>query len=59
MREQFHTAAAEPGGTQEGSARLSTVPWLRDAKVKELPAEQRAEIARTTIVGTVHRLLLT
>ena len=47
MRKQFHTAAAEPGGTEEGSARLRTVPWLRDAKVKELPAEQRAEIART------------
>ena len=33
------------------------MPWLRDAKIKELPAEQRAELARTTIVGTVHCLL--
>ena len=54
LRKQFNTAAS---GEQGSASRLATVPWLREARVKELPPEQRAEIARTTIVGTVHCLL--
>ena len=56
LRQQTSLAAE---GAESRSARLAGVPWLEEAHVKALPADVRAEMARTTIVGTVHTLLAT
>eukprot|EP00927_Polykrikos_kofoidii_P019103 TRINITY_DN18903_c0_g1_i1.p1 TRINITY_DN18903_c0_g1~~TRINITY_DN18903_c0_g1_i1.p1 ORF type:complete len:451 (+),score=69.40 TRINITY_DN18903_c0_g1_i1:128-1480(+) len=57
ISEVRETTTKTADGKAVRSARLSNVPWLRDANVKAISPEMRATLARTTIVGIVHSLL--
>ncbi|KAL1498730.1 hypothetical protein AB1Y20_014040 [Prymnesium parvum] len=54
LRQETTSAAI---GADTRSSRLQHVPWLRDTNIKALPAAKRAEMARTSLVGTIHCLL--
>lgn len=54
VREAFVSPASSP---LERSESLSKVPLLRDMSIKTMAKEERAEIARSIVIGAVHVIL--